>query len=56
MYEFDKRLCALAGCPVIRDKSGAMAFNPYCTIGTMSLYMANILGFCTVNLLNYTKP
>ena len=28
MYEFDKRLCALAGCPVIKDKSGAMAFNP----------------------------
>ena len=28
MYEFDKRLCALAGCPVIRDISGAMAFNP----------------------------
>lgn len=28
MYEFDKRLCALAGCPIIRDKSGAMAFNP----------------------------
>ena len=28
MYEFDKRLCALAGCPVIRDESGAMAFNP----------------------------
>jgi hypothetical protein len=28
MYEFDKRLCALAGCPVIADISGAMAFNP----------------------------
>ena len=28
MYEFDKRLCALAGCPVIGDESGAMAFNP----------------------------
>lgn len=28
MYEFDKRLCALAGCPVIKDVSGAMAFNP----------------------------
>lgn len=28
MYEFDKRLCALAGCPIIGDKSGAMAFNP----------------------------
>jgi len=28
MYEFDKRLHALADCPVIWGKSGAMAFNP----------------------------
>lgn len=28
MYEFDKRLCALAGCPIIGAESGAMAFNP----------------------------
>ncbi len=28
MYEFDKRLRALAGCPVIEEKGGGMVFNP----------------------------
>lgn len=28
MYEFDKRLRALAGCPVVADKCGAMVFAP----------------------------
>lgn len=32
MYEFDKRLCALADCPVIEEEGGVMVFAPNAVI------------------------